>query len=232
METAKILFDSMQNAINGVSNAIGAALTEGKNLGDSLKQVTKQVLKQVIASFVQMGLQRTVLSAITRAAVTQEASAEAGRAVGMTGANYMASMAAAPFPVNLTAPAVAAAGMAQAASLFAAGAAQGKALGGIAHGGLDYVPKESTYLLDKGERVLSPNQNRDLTQFINGGGGNSLVVENMSISVFENITSPDALRGMTDEEIGEEIATHIVRGLDYLSDRGVVPKATLQKEGR
>lgn len=36
----------------------------------------------------------------------------------------------------------------------------------IAHGGLDYVPKEQTYLLDKGERVLSPRQNTDLTNFI------------------------------------------------------------------
>ncbi|WP_444886475.1 hypothetical protein [Microbulbifer sp. JMSA008] len=40
---------------------------------------------------------------------------------------------------------------------------------GIAHGGLDYVPKESTYLLDKGERVLSPNQNADLTKALKGG---------------------------------------------------------------
>lgn len=37
---------------------------------------------------------------------------------------------------------------------------------GIAHGGLDYVPEESTYLLDKGERVLSPRQNSDLTNFM------------------------------------------------------------------
>lgn len=44
----------------------------------------------------------------------------------------------------------------------------------IAHGGLDYVPKETTYLLDKGERVVSPNQNRDLTDYLSkakSGGG-------------------------------------------------------------
>jgi len=33
------------------------------------------------------------------------------------------------------------------------------------------VPSESTFLLDKGERVLSPNQNKDFTDFISGGGG-------------------------------------------------------------
>src|SRR5690606_2893600 len=32
-----------------------------------------------------------------------------------------------------------------------------------------YVPKESTYLLDKGERVLSPRQNKDLANFMANG---------------------------------------------------------------
>ncbi len=51
---------------------------------------------------------------------------------------------------------------------------------GIAHGGLDYVPKESTYLLDKGERVLSPNQNSDLTKFMQGGDKSGLTINNYS----------------------------------------------------
>jgi len=50
-------------------------------------------------------------------------------------------------------------------------------VGGVAHGGLDYVPQESTYLLDKGERVLSPNQNAQLMEFLNGQGGGASVVE-------------------------------------------------------
>lgn len=57
-------------------------------------------------------------------------------------------------------------------------------LGGIAHGGLDYVPKESTYLLDKGERVLSPNQNSDLTKFMsNGGSGGGVGDVNITVNV-------------------------------------------------
>lgn len=35
-----------------------------------------------------------------------------------------------------------------------------------AHGGLDYVPAEQTYLLNKGERVLSPKQNKDITGYV------------------------------------------------------------------
>lgn len=37
---------------------------------------------------------------------------------------------------------------------------------GAAHGGLDYVPAESTYILQQGERILSPNQNSDLVNFL------------------------------------------------------------------
>lgn len=42
-----------------------------------------------------------------------------------------------------------------------------------AHGGLDYVGAEQTYLLQQGERVLSPTQNRDLTAFLANGGGHA-----------------------------------------------------------
>lgn len=50
------------------------------------------------------------------------------------------------------------------------------ALAGAAHGGLSNVPAESTFLLQRGERVVSPKQNEDLTDFLEGGkkqgGGN------------------------------------------------------------
>ncbi|MCL1038336.1 hypothetical protein L2750_14475 [Shewanella submarina] len=61
------------------------------------------------------------------------------------------------------------------------------ALGGAAHGGLGYVPQESTYLLQRGERVLSPNQNADLTSYLaNGGGG-------MNITINGGNASPEAI---------------------------------------
>ncbi|HCT9558676.1 TPA: transglycosylase SLT domain-containing protein [Acinetobacter baumannii] len=40
-------------------------------------------------------------------------------------------------------------------------------LTGMAHNGIDSVPKEGTWLLDGGERVLNPNQNKDLTNYLN-----------------------------------------------------------------
>lgn len=53
-------------------------------------------------------------------------------------------------------------------------------IGGIAHGGLDSVPTESTYLLQKGERVVQPKANKDLTSFLRSGGSDSS--GNVSIS--------------------------------------------------
>lgn len=41
-----------------------------------------------------------------------------------------------------------------------------------AHAGLDSVPREQTFLLQRGERVIAPEQNRDLTAFLAGGGDN------------------------------------------------------------
>ena len=57
-------------------------------------------------------------------------------------------------------------GAAAAGTVIAAGGAYAANVAGIAHGGLDNVPAERTYLLDKGERVVSPAQNRDLTSFL------------------------------------------------------------------
>jgi len=61
----------------------------------------------------------------------------------------------------------------------------------VAHGGLDYVPKEQTYLLDKGERVLSPNQNKELMDFIRNEQGGSVQIENITIQTQENLANVD-----------------------------------------
>ncbi|MFW1763689.1 tape measure protein, partial [Acinetobacter calcoaceticus] len=71
----------------------------------------------------------------------------------------IAEAAANPFPYNLAA-------MASVAASTASIVGNIQSVAGIFHGGKDYVPKEATYLLDKGERVVSPRQNQDLTSFL------------------------------------------------------------------
>lgn len=73
--------------------------------------------------------------------------------------------------IPLIGPYIAAPGAAVAAGLQVASAARiqgmsAPSVAGIAHGGLDNVPEEATYLLQKDERVLSPKQNKDLVKFM------------------------------------------------------------------
>ena len=117
-------------------------------------------------------------------------------------------------------------GIIPAALMAAAGAAQiskiaGSSYGGAAHGGLDSVPKEQTYLLDRGERVLSPNQNRDLTNFMSGEGGGSVQIGTVNISVLENATNADALLTMSESSLQEIMARKFIPALDALSKRGI-----------
>lgn len=67
---------------------------------------------------------------------------------------------------------------------------------GIAHGGLDYVPKEATYLLDEGEAVLSPRQNKDLTKFLSESKGRTssnggITINNNSSAMVHAERGPD-----------------------------------------
>lgn len=71
-----------------------------------------------------------------------------------------------PFPANLAA-------MATVAATTATLVSDIQSVAGVFHGGTDYVPKESSYLLDKGERVLSPRQNTDLTRYLNDRQSNN-----------------------------------------------------------
>jgi len=80
-------------------------------------------------------------------------------------------------------------GVAAAAAAIAAGLANvatisGTKFEGQAHSGLDSVPSEGTYLLQRGERIVQPDQNERLTEFLDnqsGGGGGALYIDGTRI---------------------------------------------------
>lgn len=50
-------------------------------------------------------------------------------------------------------------------------------ISGMAHDGIDNIPKEGTWLLDKGERVVDSRTNSDLKNYLaNGGGGGDVKI--------------------------------------------------------
>jgi len=96
---------------------------------------------------------------------------------------------------------------------------------GQAHAGMTNVPSEGSYLLDKGERVIQPEQNRDLTNFLGGGGGggDSFTVQTMEVHILENATSYDSLMKMDDRELREVVAGKLYAAFNVLDKQGVRP---------
>ena len=113
-----------------------------------------------------------------------------------------------------------AAGIVAAAAATAAGLSRVSQIN-AAHGGMTNVPKEQTYLLDKNERVLSPNQNKDFTEFINNGGGGSNI-ENVNIEILPNATNAEALLYMDKSDWLNITENNIIPALKTLSGQGVV----------
>jgi len=110
------------------------------------------------------------------------------------------------------------AGVALAAGLARVAAIASTNYTGAAHGGLTNVPKEQTFLLDRGERVLSPAQNRDLTDFL-ARGGYGFSIGELKLKVISTKPVPDLKRSewLT---IAED---QIVPAFRYLAKRGIKP---------
>lgn len=117
-----------------------------------------------------------------------------------------------PYIGPYIAPAVGAA----AAALQVAQAASIKSVGltGMAHDGIDNIPKEGTWLLDGGERVLSPNQNKDLTNFISNQGASSganIVINNNANTKVTAKQGGDGKVYVTVDELDSMVATALSR---------------------
>lgn len=79
------------------------------------------------------------------------------------------------------------------------------AIAGMAHDGIDSIPKEGTWLLDRGERVVDRRTNSDLKDFLNRQGNTSTTtnskVNNISLNVY----------GITDAKGMQESTARLAR---------------------
>ena len=91
-------------------------------------------------------------------------------------------------------PGAVAASAIQIAQAAGIGGMAAPSVAGIAHGGLDNVPAEATYLLQKDERVLSPKQNKDLVKFMANGqkaSAGNITINNNSRAEVSARQNPD-----------------------------------------
>ena len=117
------------------------------------------------------------------------------------------ALATVPVPFNYAAAAaITAAGLVNVAQIRAQQPPQ-------AHDGIDYVPREGTYLLDKGERVLDSRLNADLKNDLKnrsqGGQGDMHI----------NLTIPDTGNYNAMEQWYEDNSDRILEHFRYASDR-------------
>lgn len=190
-ETTAMLFNSVTS---GIGKSVARSIVDGQSMAKSMKAVMKSAASDMIANLVKIGVQRLVLKSINVGATVAEHKANSAVSVADTFSNAYAATAKIPIVGPILAPIVAAAAAAAALSGISSWGSKGaEGAVSVAHGGLSSVPSEQTFLLDKGERVLSPSQNEDLTEFLaNNGGGSPNVTFN--ITAFDSETMTDTVR--------------------------------------
>lgn len=150
---------------DGFANAFASAIVQSENLGDALRNVAASAVQQLIASLIKLGIQWAIQAAIGQALGTSMTAASVLMA-GTTAAAWApaaALVSLATFGAN--------AGPATIGMGATMVAAKSFSLMGMAHDGIDTVPKEGTWLLDKGERVVDSRTNADLKAFLASGQG-------------------------------------------------------------
>lgn len=142
-EASMDLYSNMQQAGGQAFNALTDAMSEWAATGELDAE-------KLAASFI--------------GAIGNSLLSFAAAQVAMAGLNAFVAMIGTPFVGPAIAPGAAIAAAAAAGVLMTA---VGSSLQGQAHAGIENIPREGTWLLDGGERVLSPAQNRDLTGYLN-----------------------------------------------------------------
>ena len=155
-------------------DAVADAIVEGESFNKAMQQIAVSFSKAMIAALTEIATRQAVLWLLDKTILKSGAENESKRTVAdanakveMASLNAFNSTAAIPIYGPAAAPAAAATARALALPMATAAiAAANSGITGIAHEGLDNIPERGTWLLDRGERVLSARQNEDLKQFL------------------------------------------------------------------
>ncbi|MNE22863.1 Lambda phage tail tape-measure protein [compost metagenome] len=210
-EAAMDLYSSMRDVGSAAFSSLTDMLTEWAETG-------KLNAQDFAATFIQ--------------SIGHSLLAYAAAQVAMAGLNAFTAMIGVPFvgPAIASGAAIAAAA---AAGVLMTGV--GSALSGQAHAGIDNIPSEGTWLLDGGERVLSPAQNRDLTGYLQRANSVDATSKpggvTMNVDIHQNIPAQVGIEQDGDRlkifirEAKKQIAGDLARG------NGDVSKALSQGWG-
>lgn len=203
-----IAADATTSVLGSARSELGSFLSDvatgSEDAGDALMDMVTGFAKSMIDTLADMAAQWLVYQAVQlMVGKSTQSVAGMGMVANAQATSFQAQLAAyastAAIPIVGPAAAPAAAFAAAAATAPMVAGVASTALMGMAHDGIDSIPREGTWLLDGGERVLNPNQNRDLTQYLRsaaaGGSGDRAgrLTINAPITV-------QAQRGVSDDD--------------------------------
>ncbi|MCT8876663.1 coiled-coil domain-containing protein [Shewanella xiamenensis] len=160
------MWGAWESISDGVGESFANMIVNGDDFGKSMQNVFKQMAVQYIAEKVKMFLIDKMYAAIAGKTNAKAAAAKGTEKVAEASLNALTSFAAAPWPINIGAPAFAAmiGGLAggMAGGMTAAAASGAGAVAGQFHDGGE-VPRTGTYILEGGEIVVPKNEARAIT---------------------------------------------------------------------
>ncbi|RMV76805.1 phage tail tape measure protein [Pseudomonas amygdali] len=216
---ADFVSGSLDDLTGGLGNVFSDVVTGAKDASDAIADFAGNMAKSMINALADMAAQWLVYQGIQllvgksgQSAAAAGLIANAQAASAQAALNAYASTAGIPLIGPAAAPAAALAAAAATAPMVAA--VSSSALAGMAHNGIDNIPKEGTWLLDGGERVLNPNQNRDLTKYLadksgGAGGGGSPISISVPVTVQGQPGMSDAEAASQGRAIGDSAAQQV-----------------------
>lgn len=200
-------FDNMAgNSLENFSARFGSEfesmIFDAKTLEESIASLAEGMARSVVSALGEMAAQWLAYQAVqmivgksTQAAAATTLSFNAMASQQLAAINAFASTAAIPVVGPAMAPAAATAAIAATSPMVAA--VSSLALAGMAHDGIDSIPKEGTWLLDKGERVVDRRTNEDLKDFLSDSGkgkGDVTIPISVNVTAGQDVSEADAQR--------------------------------------
>lgn len=189
-------------------------------MGESMARSVVNAIGQMIAQWLAYQAVQLLVGKTTQASAAAQITGNAYAGVMQAGINAFASTAAIPVvgpaeaPAAMTAAVAATSPMAAAASTYA--------LMGMAHDGIDSVPQTGTWLLEKGERVVtsetSAKLDRKLDMIQPGGGGGITIHAPVTVEAQPGMSAADAQR--QGEAVSGAIRATVVSTLEKESRPG------------
>ncbi|RZA22141.1 MAG: phage tail tape measure protein, partial [Proteobacteria bacterium] len=217
-QAANATYDILDGLTDSISDNLSAMILEGQTLGETFRNIASTMASSIINALTEMAAQWLVYQGVQLlVGKATQASAIPALIANATATSLQAQLAAfastAAIPIVGPALAPAAAVSAAAATApFVAGISSA-ALAGMAHDGIDSVPADGSWYLQKGERVTTAETSAKLDNTLErvrrgmrdtSGGGTT---NNISISL------PNATDARSGKEAGAAAARKLTRAV-------------------